>query len=202
MVVGRSQAILEHETRHAERVEPLGHIVPLIAHRQVLVTAPRANHHRASVGNGGTRKMDCQRGLIFVGGPMRARSPLGPKDQHRFAGRRVVRCQGAMCDSKDREQARHKRRKKSPMMLSHEKFPKFNRRFRGGGSADRRYRASGRPVATASHKPTATSYKATRRSRQAARAKRRTTTPEVWRSTPWRGAETAGSPAIRCPGDR
>ena len=49
MILGR-EAILDHDPRHAERVEPLGDLLALVLGRQERVTAARTDDHRRTRG--------------------------------------------------------------------------------------------------------------------------------------------------------
>ena len=80
VMIARPKPILEHEGRHAQRVEPLRNLLSLVIHGQHSVAAARANDHGRTRGRLRPGQPDRQGGDVRLGiVPLRPRCPAGPE---------------------------------------------------------------------------------------------------------------------------
>src|SRR5262245_46169933 len=77
MVVARPQAILKHKRRHADAVEPEGHIMPFVA-RKAAISASRANDNGRAVGFVGSRGIMLNARNVYRLSPLSSRSACCP----------------------------------------------------------------------------------------------------------------------------
>ncbi len=87
LIAAAVMTVVENECRHADGIQPLGHVRAFVLNRHMAIAAARTDDHRGAGRRARVRQEDGERRLVFRTVTLGAWGPIGPKKfGFRFGG--------------------------------------------------------------------------------------------------------------------